>query len=427
MLFYFYEKYGLIYVRHCKACTKGWACIIDERMITLTKKLLAVLTLVMLVAVCMAIPAMAADVTYDLSADVATTIEGEWIFYEKTGNPVSGSYEIPTSGNRYWKANDSASNDYYWYEGWQTADHTVTFTVNSTIARNYDIEFVCSDKDDLSEISIYVGDTLVADTYTDIGTAVEELAGAHMKLYSVEGIPFNQGNTTVRICATKQYSTNTGRNAYNFDYIRFTPVGDELPFAVIDVEDTTIDPTCISVVFNKPITSAEGIVVNAQRGSVSKTVDGNKVKIKSVVGRTTIKVPEGFTGGTAQGTTADFEETVFAYPVQNFTGKSYAYKWTADTRIVSAYFGSENTGIYSSASSDTKVLGVIALYDGDKMVASYSKSFNLPTASSISVTLPEGEKFTEAKVFGFLEIDGELIPVGKASTRTAAQLNATFE
>lgn len=401
-------------------------------MITLTKKLLAVLTLVMLVAVCMAIPAMAADLTWDLSVDASTVIEAEWYHYGYTENPDTIP-EADLSTQKKWLEDSDASNGYLYNINWEVDDTERVIYVNAPVARNYDVELLFSDKDNMSEASVYVGPALAIDTHTDEGElmfrAVDKESVTPIKKYVGESIPFAQGLNQVIIITTKRYSTNTYSNAYMMDCIKFTPASEELPLAVIGVEDNTVNANQLSVVFNKPITSVEDIAVDAQHGTATIAVDAdsaNRVKITDVAGRTTITVPKGFTGGTDFGIAETYEKTVFAYPVTLFAKNSYANNWNADKREVKADYEAE-AGMWTEQSSSRKIRGVIALYDGDRMVAYSSKNFNLPTSSFITVTLPEGEKFTEVKVFGFLEIDGELIPIDTATTRTAAQLGATFE
>ncbi len=396
-------------------------------MITLTKKLLAIFTLVVLVVSCMAIPTMAADLRWTLDAEKPTVIEAEHILSDVTENPEP----IP----KYWVNSDTPdngdpiniaenlSNGYLYYNTWISNGgivKTYEFEVISPRACLYDIEFVANGPiDKYSDFSIYANDTLVGGVKQ--GTANVKTSytfeDCDMRIYTATA-PLKEGSNMMSIVV----SNRNARNAGAMDYIKFTPSGDVHPLAIAGFEDNTVNSSCFSLYFNKPITSAEGIAVTAQHGTAKVTVDAEnayRVVIKDIAGRTTITVPAGFAGGREDGGLSEaYTAEAFAYPVTQFDNKSYAHTYTANTRTVSAHYGALG-GMWEKSDAGRVIKGYIALYDGDKMVAVNQGNFNLPTTnSSISVTHDKGVKFTTVKVFGFLEIDGELIPIGKASTRT---------
>ncbi len=399
-------------------------------MITLTKKVLLVLISVVLAVSCMMVPAMAEGQTWTLSAEDATTIEMEWFFFGFDGQPTED--KIPefalVSPAKNWWPEEKASNGYLYSIGWERSNLTHTFNVVAPAAQNYNIEFVASDKSSKSEISVYVGGTLVADTNTDEGKELYTIGGENdptsIKRYIGTNIPLNAGNNTIEIRTTNQNIFN----AYEMDYIKFTPVkGEEHSFAVVGIEDNTVNPTCISIVFNKPITSAEGITVTAQHGTPIIAVDANnanKVKITGIAGRTTITVPEGFKDATGNDSLAEaYVTNVFAYPFDDTESKSYADK--SQCEVENRKVGAKIGATQGMAVVTRRV--IIALYDGDKMVAVADEEISTVDDSLIHVYFDEGVKFTEAKVFTLWEVNNELIPLGKAAARTAEQLGFTFE
>lgn len=389
------------------------------RMIKLSKKLLAILISVVLVVSCMMIPAMAADLSWNLSNTEDTTIEMEWFF-------SGGTTEQPNSN---WLYNKNASNDYLYSTIWEADDMIRTFSVVSNSSQYYDVEFVAGVGEDKSTISVYVGDTLVGDTHTDEGTELYKIDDESIRLYKATRIPLNEGNNTVRVCTTKQYSTRPYRNAYKMDYIKFTPIDEELALAVSAIEDNTINATQLGIIFNKPITDATGITATASSGTATIAVDAtntNRVKITGVAGRVNITVPAGFTGGLEEDATTEvYTASVFAYPYADVESKNKPAKELCDPAIgqVAAYAGA------TSGMMDIMWRSVLAVYDGDKLIgiAGHDKNLWGATENSRSVTLGADVKFTEAKAFGFWILNNEWIPLDKPVTRTAAELGFTFE
>ena len=389
-------------------------------MITLTKKLSAILILVVLVVSCMAIPAMAADLRWTLDAEKPTVIEAEHLFSDMTKNPDTYPGTLPSK----WKLHNGASNGCIYYNDWLTNTKIYELNVIAPYAGYYNLEYIANGPSSgLSDIAFYISGSLVDSVRTSTSYTLNpyntDFANKDMRLYTKSAVFLADGLNVINIVI----SNGNAINKFAMDYIKFTPSGDVHPLAVVDFKDNTVNSSCFSLYFNKPITSIEGIAVTAQHGTAKVTVDAEnayRVVIKDIAGRTTITVPAGFAGGREDGGLSEaYTAEAFAYPVTQFDDKSYAHTYNAATREVSAYYGALG-GMWEKSDAGRVIKGYIALYDGDKMVAVNQGNFNLPTTtnSSISVTHDKGVKFTTVKVFGFLEIDGELIPIGKASTRT---------
>ena len=414
------------------------AYIIDERMITLTKKLLAILISVVLILSCVMVPVMAAEeLSWKLTENEPTIIEGEHFFNNTKVNPD------PIPQNDAWSSHAGANSGYIYLNTYKDAGtYTYDLTVNAPYTGYYNLEYIAnSNRYGYSKIKFVVlGNDVSSNLYADDETNTTNTgknpyetlfddAALDMRIYTKENVLLNEG---INVISVVIYNGTT-RNAWAMDYIKITPTGERVDATPFEVSSIRAEETQFSIYFNKPVLKTEEnlalITVKATASSDNATItvdesNQNRVIVTCKGGRVAINIDKDFCAADGGKLDADCNDSFFISPVTPKSGSS--------NKISKGNSSQKDRKVYAFIGVDKKIqvpsytTWVLALFDGDKLVAYNTKRGQNTYGGALNVIYPEGVKFTEARLFTWHEAPNEYIPVCQPDIKTAAELGFTF-